>query len=239
MAQNTIDPREIDTELAALHGTRREATERRASTVNTMHRTAGDKKTGQYGTGRWITPNAEIIAQVEAMAADESTDIRARAKAQHDVAALAEHDAEIEKVAAEIEPLNAIYREHRWSRFFLVEGPNGHIHSSTECSTCNHRGRPTRFSWLPELSSKTEADAVESQGARLCSTCFPTAPVEWTNHWELEEARKLAASCPGSGTRDWIEGSVTKSRKYAKCQHCGELVSLTPSNKFRKHNPKK
>lgn len=86
--------------------------------------------------------------------------------------------ARIEQVEVEnaMMPLQATYAEHRWSRFFLVVSSAGHIHSSTCCSTC----RPTtRYGWLPELSGKTEAEAVEAHGPALCSVCFPSAPVEW------------------------------------------------------------
>ncbi len=65
-----------------------------------------------------------------------------------------------------------------WSRFFLVTNTNGHIHSSLNCSTCFST---TTYAFLPELSGLTEADAVADQGEILCSICFPSAPVEWTN----------------------------------------------------------
>jgi hypothetical protein len=58
----------------------------------------------------------------------------------------------------------------------LVTSSNGHVHSSMYCSTC----RPTTtYGWLPELSGKTEADAVDELGPNLCSVCFPTAPTDW------------------------------------------------------------
>lgn len=63
-----------------------------------------------------------------------------------------------------------------WSRFFLV--PDGHIHSSMGCSTCFPT---TQFMWLYELSGLTEAQAVAEYGEILCSVCYPSAPVEWTN----------------------------------------------------------
>lgn len=65
-----------------------------------------------------------------------------------------------------------------WARFWLVTSSDGHVHRTTGCYTCRPR---TTFALLPELSGLTEADAVESQGAILCTACFPTAPVEWTN----------------------------------------------------------
>lgn len=70
----------------------------------------------------------------------------------------------------------AVFAEHRWSRFFLVTSSQGHIHSSMHCSTC----RPTTtYGWLPQLSGSTEAEAVEAHGPALCSVCFASAPVEW------------------------------------------------------------
>jgi hypothetical protein len=74
-------------------------------------------------------------------------------------------------------PLNDEYREHRWSRFFLVKNVGGHIHSSMSCSTTFPT---TQWAWLPTLSGLGEADAVAAEGTRLCSICYPSAPVEWT-----------------------------------------------------------
>ena len=84
----------------------------------------------------------------------------------------------IEALEAEAAPYVAVYNERRWSRFFLVLNSNGHIHRDTSCSTCFIT---TEFGWLPNLSGLTEADAVADQGEILCSVCFPSAPVEWTN----------------------------------------------------------
>lgn len=83
--------------------------------------------------------------------------------------------AELVRIEAEMAPLEAVFAEHRWSRFFLVTSSAGHIHSSMSCSTC----RPTTaYGWLPSLSGKSEADAVAEHGPALCSTCFASAPVE-------------------------------------------------------------
>jgi hypothetical protein len=84
----------------------------------------------------------------------------------------------IARLDAKVAPFHDLYSEHRWSRFFLVLNSNGHIHRDTSCSTCFIT---TEFGWLPQLSGLTEADAVADQGEILCSVCFPSAPVEWTN----------------------------------------------------------
>ena len=93
---------------------------------------------------------------------------------------LAEADAyraTIRSLQDEVDALNTVWSQHRWSRFFLVTNSNGHIHSSTSCSTCRWT---TDFRWLPTLSGLTEAEAVAEHGEILCSVCFPSAPVEWT-----------------------------------------------------------
>lgn len=63
-----------------------------------------------------------------------------------------------------------------WSRYTVV--PGGHVHTWDGCHTLRWT---TDVRWLPSLSGLTEADAVEEHGEILCSHCFPTAPVAWTN----------------------------------------------------------
>ena len=136
------------------------------------------------------------------------------AREQYRIAKCAEKIAALE---AEATPFHDVYRQHRWSRFFLVLNTNGHIHSSTSCSTCFVT---TEFGWLPELSGLTEADAVEQQGEILCSVCFPSAPVEWTNgtsntdkaakaEREAAKAERLAKKIAKALVPDDIDGGLT------------------------------
>lgn len=81
----------------------------------------------------------------------------------------------IKAIDSQIDPLEELYREHRWSRFYLV--PAGHIHRNTNCHSCYET---TQYAWLPELSGLTDADAVQAEGEILCTFCFPDAPVAWT-----------------------------------------------------------
>ena len=120
-----------------------------------------------------------------------------------------------------------------WSRFFLVTSSKGHIHASMNCSTCNWK---TTFGWLPDVSGLDEEAAVEAHGALLCTVCFPSAPVEWTNHYEAEEARKQAESCPGSG-QPGAEGGSRQgymAGNYHTCTVCGKRVGGAGHN-VRKH----
>ena len=129
-----------------------------------------------------------------------------------------------------------------WSRFFIVRASNGHIHSSMGCSTCNKNGRPTNFGWLPDLSGLNEKDAVDAHGAILCTVCFPSAPVEWTNHYEEQEKKKAAEKCSGSGKS--YDPSLPNrtgyySGNWATCPECSKKVTLTSTMKLRSHKPEK
>ena len=120
-----------------------------------------------------------------------------------------------------------------WSRFFLVTSSKGHIHSSMNCSTCQWT---TTYGWLPDVSGLDEEAAVDAHGALLCTICFPSAPVEWTNHYEAEEARKQAESCPGSG-QPGAEGGSRQgfcAGNYHTCTVCGQTVGGKGYN-VRKH----
>ena len=83
--------------------------------------------------------------------------------------------AQREALAVEAAPLNEIYAKHRWSRFYLVTNENGHVHSTTACSTTFPT---TRWAWLPELSGAKEQEAVAEYGEKMCTICFPSAPTE-------------------------------------------------------------
>jgi hypothetical protein len=96
---------------------------------------------------------------------------------------------ECRAIQAKLRELAALYTG--WSRFFLVTSSSGHIHSSMHCSTCRDT---TTYGWMPELSGKTEAEAVARLGPALCSVCFATAPVEHVGgKISAAKAKELAA----------------------------------------------
>lgn len=75
---------------------------------------------------------------------------------------------------AEAAPLLAEFDNRGgWSRFFIVTNNNGHVHSSTNCSTCFPT---TQFGWLYTLSGASEAAMVAEYGEVACTVCFPSAP---------------------------------------------------------------
>lgn len=122
-----------------------------------------------------------------------------------------------------------------WNRFYYVN--NGHIHNSMSCGTCNKRGIATRFTWLPDLSGLTEKEAVEAHGAILCTVCFPSAPIEWTNG----STKKDDDVCPGSGTSRWAKGRPERANAAVSaggtCGVCGQFAGIRSRSDhgIRKH----
>jgi hypothetical protein len=100
------------------------------------------------------------------------------------------HDEEAVKVAAirqQIAPLDALYAEHKWSRFFIVTSSSGHIHSTMHCHSCNKGRNFTTFALMPSLSGSTVDAAVARLGSALCSHCFPNAPTEYREQTKISQ----------------------------------------------------
>ena len=200
MSATANTPREIDTALAEKFGEIAKAEQQVAYNASSLYSLARAKF--YYRGRRRVTdmPLAEAIEKAKTAAArvaeykathgyvdgdyhgtdwSEWSGPVAPHEADKSAEALAkraELTAELTRLSNEAMKLEESYTG--WSRFFLVTSSVGHIHSSRSCSTC----RPTTtFGWLPGLSGKTEAEAVEAHGPALCSVCFPSAPVEWTS----------------------------------------------------------
>lgn len=80
----------------------------------------------------------------------------------------------IGELSTETLPLHAEYDRRPWTRWFLVEG--GHLHYDVSSHRCS-RILSTSHYWLTELSGQAEAEVIELAGERVCTTCFPAAPV--------------------------------------------------------------
>lgn len=145
-ATATATPAQIDAELAKLY---------------TERSIAADQKIN----ARRIL--AEIAADKIGYRSYQAADYQARIEAA---------EATIARVNAEIAPLEAEYAARGgWTRAYLVDNSNGHVHNTTACSTCFPT---TTFAWMTDYSGKDEAEIVESAGERACTVCYPTAPVE-------------------------------------------------------------
>lgn len=195
----TSTPREIDAALAALYNEMNRVQQRLDTSEYSALIEAGAKF---YYVGRRRVTDMKLADAEQILAAD----IAAHAdddkygyslvrggtsigNIRRTVEALAEYRATLAGLRAQMEELEQRYTG--WSRFFLVTSSKGHIHSSMHCSTCR---LTTTYGWLPELSGRTEADCVAEFGPALCSVCFPSAPVEWTQAEVTKAAATKAAA---------------------------------------------
>ncbi len=79
------------------------------------------------------------------------------------------------EVGNALRPLDALYEEHLWVRWYMVQNSGGHLHNNihNNCGTCF---ATTRYAWEPLASGATGPEAVEAYGMTVCSACFPDAP---------------------------------------------------------------
>ena len=84
-------------------------------------------------------------------------------------------NATIRSCTTEINALDEEFdRRGGWTRYYLVLNSNGHVHSSTYCTTCFPT---TQYAWLTEQSGMSPQALVELAGESACTDCFPWAPV--------------------------------------------------------------
>jgi hypothetical protein len=228
----TATPREIDTRLAELYGTRAQHWTGADKALEAIHRKLGDPK-GRHGY-RMSHQQARTDA---AQALDAGTlrpfdrDVVTKA-----LAALAEHEAQVAALTAEIAPLDAEYDRRRWTRYVVVVANGGHIHSGTRCLGGSIRPT-TQVQWQPALSGKPVAEAVAQLGPTLCSLCFKNAPVKWTQGTPETQA-KADGTCTGSG-KGYEPGTWKRNGPNgygtATCTGCNTTRATTPAHRVKKH----
>jgi hypothetical protein len=166
--------------------------------------------------------------------------------------------AEYRHVKAALDSARQALQDHEagytgWSRFYLVTSSSGHVHSSTHCCTCNKGRLPTSFALVPDLSGKTEAEAVAELGPALCSVCFPSAPAEHREQATVSQAQakaladggleafrvarqkaagKASQRCPGAGKAP----SKNVGYNHGKCSCCGHQFRLSQHGSLPNHN---
>ncbi|MGO2933131.1 hypothetical protein [Microbacterium sp.] len=232
----TATPTEIDTLLAELYRRQGASDAAIAQSRRAIYRALGNRLASSRQ--RITLTDADVAAFRARIEGDQMF----RGRHLHALEAFDKATAALADVVAEAAPLHAEYDRRPWSRFFLV--PGGHIHSSMHCSTCNRNGKATAFAWLPEVSGQTEAEAVAAHGSVLCTSCYPSAPLSWTDFYEREAERKAAEYCSGSGTTDWEDGKVRTGFMAGNggyCAHCGGWAGTASrsSRAMRKHKPAK
>lgn len=78
----------------------------------------------------------------------------------------------VDAVLAKIDAHEVAYTG--WTRYMIVTSSAGHVHASTECSTCR---LTTTFAPVVSLSGTDSTEAIAALGETLCSVCFPDAPI--------------------------------------------------------------
>jgi hypothetical protein len=157
------DPRQHDEQTVALYFELTKATRQLQIEVEKVHFEARDKRDYRQRNHPWGLSDGEALAK--------STPL---ARAEYEKAS-----GEIRSLLREIDGMDVIYQQHRWTRYYFCTNTNGHIHSDERaCSTL----RPTtQMAWHPELSGLTGAEVVEQAGPAMCSVCYPDAPAEHTS----------------------------------------------------------
>jgi hypothetical protein len=157
----TATPAEIDAVIFANLQTVWAARDFIVRLTEQAHREAGDRKQWIGRQARWTMSDEQAWVAVDS----------AKLIAERDGA-----QAEYEEAYKVIRSLDAEYlRRGGWTRAYLVDNADGHVHNTERCSSFRMN---TRYHWLTEQSGKPEAEIVELAGERACTICYPSAPVD-------------------------------------------------------------
>jgi hypothetical protein len=173
-------PDEIDAQIFANLQTIWTAEATRERLLHSMHSIVGDKKV--YGwnrgerQGRWQRTDGAVLESISLYATREDYTGAQAAKALD----------EYNKCQGTIRAARGVNRvledeygrRNGWTRAYLVDTADGHVHKTTSCPSWNRGLSGTRFHWLTELSGQDEAAIVELAGERACTICYPSAPVD-------------------------------------------------------------
>jgi 8-oxo-dGTP pyrophosphatase MutT (NUDIX family)/GNAT superfamily N-acetyltransferase len=253
---STKSPAEIDARLGDHHTKLYGHQGRQASALEQMHHAVGDRQQGR-GQGKfWQKSHQEVLNHDPStltnprLARDYARNRTAYDSAGEDAKTEQGHISRYD---------NEFHKRGGWSRFFLV--PDGHIHSSMQCHSC----RPTTpFSWLPNLSGKSEGEAVEQHGPHLCTHCFKSAPTEWKRdpaETRAEEKKKSGEYCEGGKASSYPDAEERARRKathpqgkvklepgeamytgqrggyQGRCPTCKTIQKVKNSGEFYQHKP--
>jgi len=136
-----------------------------------------------------------------------------------------------------VKECQAHYSKHKWARYWLVVSSDGHIHSSTYCSTCNKGREATQFALVPYLSDASVADAVADLGAGLCSVCFPDAPSDSKEQVKISARIALVLAEQGSEAFKVAREKAridAQKRNAEKCDGSGQQT--VPSDRSWLHS---
>lgn len=173
MDLSTQTPVEIDTELARLYGQQIDAGLAYNRALDGVHYAADDQYHARYNSrSGWKMTSDEAIDAASQVANGETYKA---SQAQRALDSLNIAESKVAEISMAMAPLNAEFNRRRWTRAFLVQANNGHVHSSMGCSTCFDT---TQYAWMFEYSGQDESEIVEAAGEKACTICYPSAPVD-------------------------------------------------------------
>lgn len=181
----TATPVEIDTELHALYG--------RIANL----RSQSDRVERE-------------IYRIDSVEPDTYTSMLPQYSAEHREK-LAKEVARLDKEVMDIQvyevsPLQVEFlRRGGWTRYYLVDNVNGHVHKGQDCATCFPT---TQYEWLVEQSGLSAKELVSLAGEQACTVCFPWAPID-----DLKKKTQLE-SVPKKAAR--LERECKKAEREAK-----------------------
>lgn len=151
-----------------------------ASVRERMHHMAGDKHSYRGRASAWQMSDGKAEDIVRQLLADgDKRDLSAGACPSDLVNRLDRLASEKTRLQELIHDMDVIWHEAgQWSRYIECTNSDGHIHRWYGCKTLNRGWYATSLTWRTGLSGKTVAEAIAELGPRLCSVCFPDAPVE-------------------------------------------------------------
>lgn len=170
----TATPVEIDTELARLYCEEQAAKARRDAAWNSIGKAVRDYLGKGYREAATPAEIRDVLIEISETPEAERTYRQSQIARLYDAADKAQNEADNALYGQQ--PLDEEYdRRGRWTRAFLVNNSNGHVHRTRACSTTYPT---TQWLWLPEFSDHDEAEIVEAAGERACTVCYQSAPVE-------------------------------------------------------------
>jgi hypothetical protein len=149
---------------------------------------------------------AALYAKFDAAAAVMMSESKRITDTQRDAAAV-----EADRLGELITPLaNEFVRRGGWTRYYLVEG--GHLHRNASAWDCSRTSSTSQY-WMTDLSGMSETEVIELAGDRVCTVCYPAAPVAVLGRpsklLTKSEAERAQAAADRAAARD------TKAAKAA------------------------
>jgi hypothetical protein len=222
------DPQAFDTKLADLTAQMGDQMREVASMTSKLHVLAGDKKS--YRNTRvpvWSYSDLEVEREAQRKAAHGD------AAAKLALTLRASAQAMLDAINYEIANMNAVYNRqgNRWTRFFpSVTKSQPHIHRSLSCHTLH---ATTVMRWAPEMSGRTDEEAVAELDEKLCSVCFPGAPVALHNYVSRKSQEQVAARTAEKDARATAQAAkrLTEAEQFKTTGRYGERVETVAACK--------